>query len=536
MADGAPELEDQWADGQLLSLTPMPFSKILELLGRKKPVRKRTLEFEQMSALFSERLQRWRQVEFPPATGARVGVLFTPWLGSAVPFFNLECALQLARRGCRVTVFRDFSNVFDNTPHTAVNQSLDRLLAALPPAVKVEDAERYPVAAEAADPALAGKLVGENAIWKMRGEGGAEAYLAAHPEMREQTRQHLGRIHSLFSADRPDWLLIPGGVWALSGMYLALARQHKIDVTTYDSDPNLLLLAHGGAATHHADLPASFARLNSELGAMPDREEALVRTAHEELARRTAGKDDFGFQTVAAAGEPVANAGSVFVPLNLRWDSAALARGRLFPTVADWVRSLVRWAEDRPDVRLCFRQHPAERFPIARGNDDVSDLWRDSPARGRIKYVAASDTISSYDLLTTARVVLPYTSTLGIEATMLGLPVIMATDCYYAQLGFVWNAGSVAEYFRHIEEALTGQLSVTAGARRQAALAYVVGQQWGQLRTSLTPAPSDFFQWGAMAPEELWNLPEAQDICEAMLTRLPLSYLRYRRTLGEAAK
>jgi hypothetical protein len=443
--------------------------------------------------------------------------------------------LELARCGHRVTILRDFSNLFENAPHTSVTQSLDHLLSALPAEVKVLDVARLPVISNAGDSDLAAKILQENAIWKMRGESRSGEFLGKRPESFRESCKHLGRIRHLCSTGALDWLLVPGGIWGLSAMYLAIGRQHGVGVSTYDSDPGTLLLAHDGVAAHHADLPESFDRLRASLRKDPEAEEKLVQMAHAELTRRMEGKDDFGFQNVCA-GKANLDFGSVLIPLNLRWDSAALSRNRLFSNVADWLSAVVRWMELRPQVRLCIRQHPCERVPEVRGTDDVTGVWQQSPARERVTYVAATDPVSSYDLLRTARVVLPYTSTVGIEATMLGLPVIVSTDCYYANLGFVWNAGSIDEYFARLEEALNGQLAVSATARRQAALVYLLGQQWAQMRTFFTPTPADFLKWAIMPPEELWDLPEVQDLRDALSSRIPLSFLRFQRAFAICGK
>lgn len=511
----------------------MPGFSVLNFL-RGKDGRRAPSSFEKMADAYAGRIAAWRALPSAPPTGSRVGVLVTPWLGSAVPLYNLECSLALARTGSHVTVLRDASDIFDNAPHQSVIKALDRLLAALPPSMEVLDVARSPQIEDEADSAAAEKILRENAIWKLRGEEQAEKYLPGQVHRVTQAAAHLGRIRHLLKTQRLDWLLIPGGIWGISAIYAEVARQLGVGITTYDSDPGILLVAHDGAAAHHADLPRSFARLNAELESLPLKKNALVDLANGELARRAAGRDDFGFQTVAATAATI-DAGSVFVPLNLRWDSAALARGRLFGSVAEWLGALLRWAEQRPDARLCIRQHPSERHTEARGSDDVAAIWKDSPARDRVTYVQAADPVNTYDLLPAARVVLPYTSTLGIEATMLGLPAITSTNCYYADLGFVWNPATIEEYFARLDEAVDGQLKVTPEARRQAAVAYAIGQQWGHMRTFFTPTPADFPKWTALPPEELWQMGENADLHEAMSTRTPLSYLRYRRLWRDAA-
>ena len=486
----------------------------------------------EMARVFQRRLAEWRQIAPEPSVGGRAGVLVTPWLGSAVPFYNLELALELARHGLAVTVFWDASDVFGNASKRSEVEDLAQLLGQLPPHLTVVEVDDDAAGSAAVDAGLAESIVRENAIWKMRGEDLADAFTAERPEMLAAAQAHLERVSHLLRSNPVDWLLLPGGIYGLSAAYLALARRLGLGVSTYDSDPGMLIAAHDGAAAHHADMPRVFARLRAEFADRPWELAGLVEGSQEELAKRRAGVSTlFQFQKVAATNVATSDC-NILVPLNLRWDSAALTRQRLFPTVSEWLSQLIRWVEKNPTARLCLRQHPCERFDEIRGSDDLRPLLDAAAesARQRITFVAADDPSNTYDLLRTARVVLLFTSTLGVEATMLGIPVVTSTDCYYAALGFVWNARTVGEYFELIGQALDGGLRVTDEARRDAALTYGLTQNWAQMKTFFTPTPPDFPRWTALHPRALWQLEDTADLMQALITRTPLSYLRYRRS------
>lgn len=475
------------------------------------------------------RLAQWREIPTAPANGQKVGVLLTPWLSTAVPFFSLECALALAQRGCTVTILWDTSDVFGNASNPGEVEEIARLFPALPAHLGVIEVRAIGDEMPAGGGEIADGIIRENAIWKMRGEDRADDFLASRPGLLEATRKHLGGVEHFLRQSGVEWILVPGGLYGLSAAYLAVARQLGIGVSTYDSDVGMLMLSHHGAATHHADIPQSLALLETELRARPERETAIIEAASAELGKRRAGISDYQFQKVAASDRADGDH-NILVPLNLRWDSAALSRQRLFPSVAEWLTQLVRWTERTPDARLCIRQHPAERFPETRGSDDLGALLRAAGAeRESVRFVAADDAVSTYDLLRTARVVLPFSSTLGVEATMLGIPVVTSTNCYYAPLGFVWDALTVSEYFSRISEALVGQLAVSDAARRRAALVYHLTQTHALMKTFFTPLPLDFPKWTAFSPHALWSLPEPADLLTALVTRTPLSFLRYRR-------
>lgn len=504
----------------------------LSSLARKILHPRRRQPAGEMARVYLRRLAEWRQLTPEPPGGGRVGVLVTPWLRSAVPFYNLEIALEIARQGLSVTVFWDASDVFGNASERSEVEDIGQLLEHLPPHLTVVRVDDDTPSSEAVETGLAESIVRENAIWKMRGEERADDFIASRPEIRAAAEAHLGRVHHLLRRNAVDWLLVPGGIYGLSAAYLAIARKLGMGVSTYDSDPGMLMTAHDGAAAHHADMARVFAQLLAEFVDRPWELEGLVEGSRAELAKRQAGVSTlFQFQKVAATNVATSDC-NILVPLNLRWDSASLSRQRLFPTVSEWLSQLIRWVERNPAARLCLRQHPCERFDEIRGSDDVRPLIEAAAdsARRRITFVAADDPSNTYDLMRTARVVLPFTSTLGVEAIMLGIPVVTSTNCYYADMGFVWNARTVGEYFDLIGQALEGRLTVDDKAQRGAALTYGLTQNWAQIKTLFTPAPSDFPKWTALHPRELWSLQETADMMKALITRVPLSYLRYRRS------
>ena len=324
-------------------------------------------------------------------------------------------------------------------------------------------------------------------------------------------------------------MLIPGGVWAASGLYVHLASELGVHFTTYDCGVGLLFAAHDGAAAHFGDIPRALAALNES--ASSEERARLVAHAHAELQRRMEGRDVFRLQPKPAGATGDAGAQcDILVPLNYRSDSAALARQRVFASVTDWLTQLLDWAARRGDVRVAVRQHPCERIPEYRGTDDWNRILGGLLARSdRLRFIAAEDPINTYDLIANASVVLPFTSRVGIEAAMLGKPVILGTDCYYDSFRFVQNAASSDEYFALIEQALAGGLQPDGSQREEAALVYYLAERCLALKTDFTPQPSDFLKWVEKPREQLWAEPANADFREALLIREPVAWLQYRR-------
>lgn len=484
-----------------------------------------TGSFGELARRFHERLPRWPA----PAEsgGPRVAVLVTTWVKTAVPFFALECALALRNTGCQVTVLWDDSDLVGNAASKGEVAAVETILKNLPEGLSLLRVAHLDSGEAPLDDEFAASIVRENAVWKMRGESEAQAFIDERPTMQPAVRAHLSKVFTLLRKERFDQVLIPGGVYGVSAAYLAAARQLGHAFSVFDSGPGLLLLSHRGIAAHHDDTATSVEILLRDGSA--EEIAFAIREGQAELDRRIQGTDEHRYQLAPATGEATGNA-NVLVPLNLRWDAAALSRLRLFDSVEHWLTSLLDWASATPEARLCIRQHPVERHASTRSRDDLSTvLGRYAHLGDRLRFVAAADPVNSYDLQRAAKVVLPFTSSAGLEAAMLDRAVVLGTHCYYEHLPFVQRADSIDHYFQLIRQALADELKPTAQARDVAAIAYYFTQRCAYLRTRFTPVPDDFRTWVDIDPQTLWAEPCQTDLMTALRQRLPLPLVQHRR-------
>ena len=125
-----------------------------------------------------------------------------------------------------------------------------------------------------------------------------------------------------------------------------------------------------------------------------------------------------------------------------------------------------------------------------------------------------------------------HTSTVGIEAAALGKPVLAAGDSYYANLGFVYAAGSPQEYFDLLQQGMQGQLSVLPAQQEKAYIGYYL-RLCNQIWTDFTPDMPEFWKWSKRSPEELFADPVVTDILDAIDHNQPIALLRHHRRLKE---
>lgn len=493
-----------------------------------RPVKPRVDAFTGMVDAFADRCAQWpADTGAPAAEPQRFGVLVTPWLSTAVPFFSLECATQIRRAGHTPVILFDDTDLVQNSPEQAHAGQLRTLLASHFADVEVHLIGEAGTRPLVGDSELADPIFRENAIWRARGEVKADGFMVENQAASARIASHVGKVRGLLAAGKLDRLLIPGGMFGLSAIYVAMARELGISFATFDGSAGLLRLAQNGVAAHLADLPQAFQKLAGTLDAAT--REKVETIAQAELDDRLHSRDHRQFQLQAATGRTDLRYDLV-IPLNIRWDSAALGRQRAFPTVAAWLEAVLTWVAGHPELKVCIRQHPRERLDFAKGSDNLAPLLARFATLGeRLRYVAADEAVNTYDLLRHTRVVLPHTSTVGIEAALLGKPVVLSAACYYESLGFCHQAATPGEYFALITQALDGQLAVTPTQQADAALAYYLTQRCALARTVFTAHPDDFRTWVQTPPDALWNQPEVADFRSSLLTGQPFAQVRHQR-------
>jgi len=467
---------------------------------------------------FLARLLAPSQDALPSVVGPRVGVVVVPWQRTAVPFYLIEWALRLRRDGVRVELIWD---VWPNSPDrpTAEEATIARLLRAV--------SRRFDI--PVVSPAAAGDSNKEMTVRLERlAFEGVTRELKREPvwgdpavsTKAEKLRAHAGRVESFLAGRGYAWILLPGGVWAISGVYWEATQTQGIGVTTFDSGTGLLCFQHGGPAAHFPDLAPSMLALTEHCMTSPVVRRHVEDWVNNRLEIRRRGEDEFQLQPTG--GRSSTGAVHILVPLNYRLDTAAMCRQRLFRSVNEWLHALVDWAVSHPDVVIVFRQHPCEKIPAYRSGEDYSWI----PAAGaNLRFIAAEDPVNTYDLIRSCRVVLPHSSRVGIEAAIFGKPVVLAASTYYETMPFASAPESPSAYFSGIEELLARPPEQTERERCAALAAYFVAENYGLYRTHFTPVASDFEIWARSSSKELWKQDNNEVFVRALIERRPAADL-----------
>ncbi len=261
---------------------------------------------------------------------------------------------------------------------------------------------------------------------------------------------------------KPDVVLIPNGLILEMGIVFRVARYLGIPAVTFefnDQREQIWLAQNTSIMRQDTDY------LVEARCSLPMTDEMYERLADLENARRGArvwGKSKRLWQYVSAQGaaqtrkalglddRPV-----VLLAANVLGDSLTLGRNIFAESMSEWITKTVQYFAKRPDVQLVVRIHPGEKIvPQAKSMGTVvREALPEIPSH--IRLVGALDNVNTYDLIEVASLGLAYTTTVGVETAMNGIPVISCGNTHYRGRGFTLDPNSWEEYFSTLENVLS---------------------------------------------------------------------------------
>ncbi|GAG18925.1 unnamed protein product, partial [marine sediment metagenome] len=138
---------------------------------------------------------------------------------------------------------------------------------------------------------------------------------------------------------------------------------------------------------------------------------------------------------------------------NNMWDASAVGRDLVFGNVIEWVVKTIRFAGERPDrMQLVIKPHPAEKLRGTRQavGDEVRKVLPSLP--DNVRLLLPDVDINSTSIMKATDVGLVHTSTVGMEMSIYGIPVVVTSWTHYRDLGFTFDPVDQADYFRMLED------------------------------------------------------------------------------------
>ncbi len=277
-------------------------------------------------------------------------------------------------------------------------------------------------------------------------------YLASAASMAAQWRRILEETD-------PRALVIFNGIAFPEAVARAVARSKGVPVITHEVGlrPFSAYFTHGEATLREVPIPEGFT--------LTQEQEHLLE---EYLRRRAQGHFTMAGIRFWPKIQPLPDwlqariaEHEALVPVftNVIFDTSQVHANTLFKDMFHWLDVLASVVRAHPEVLFVFRAHPDEERPGKRSRESVADWMQRSGLldRPNVVFFAPRDYVSSYELIARARFVMVYNSSVGLEASALGTPVLCAGKARYSQVPSVHFPTEREAYLRTLEDFLTAE-------------------------------------------------------------------------------
>jgi hypothetical protein len=142
---------------------------------------------------------------------------------------------------------------------------------------------------------------------------------------------------------------------------------------------------------------------------------------------------------------------------NVIFDTSQVHANTLFPHMFAWLENVLAVATSHANVLFVLRAHPDECRPGKESRESVADWVKKSGILNlpNVMFYDANEFVNSYELIHRSHLVMVYNSTIGLEATLLGKPVLAGGKARFTQLETSFYPSSAEEYNQVLEKFLT---------------------------------------------------------------------------------
>lgn len=257
-----------------------------------------------------------------------------------------------------------------------------------------------------------------------------------------------------------DVVIVPNGLILEFGAVFETARYLEIPVVSYEfGEQRQRLWLDRNVPVMYQDTSQMWAAL---------REQAFDRGQFAKIRELVAARQDATlwnnfarrWQDVPVEGEQAIRSKLgldqrplVLMAANVIGDSLTLDRQGFSGSMTRWIKRTLAFFNHRPDVQFVIRAHPGElgmKGPSVQ--DTVAEVMSNPPEN--IHIIAPDAPVNTYDLVGIADLGLVYTTTVGLEFAMSGVPVVVAGKTHYRDKGFTLDPESWDQYFAILEQVL----------------------------------------------------------------------------------
>ena len=262
------------------------------------------------------------------------------------------------------------------------------------------------------------------------------------------------------SEGKPDLVIVPNGTIQELGVVCQMAKYLDIPVNTYefgDQRQTIWMSQNGEIMRQETDAmwevrreqkidEKQLERVQKLFGARQKGSVAENFTRLWQKAPAQGGAD--AREKLGLDERPV-----VLLATNVLGDSLTLGRDLFTKSMESWISRTVQYFNGRPDIQLVIRVHPGE--VLTHGVSMVDVVHQVLPMLPEhIHLIAPEEKTNTYDLMEAADLGLVYTTTVGLEMALNGLPVVVNAATHYRGRGFTLDPNSWVEYFKLLGKVL----------------------------------------------------------------------------------
>ncbi len=276
----------------------------------------------------------------------------------------------------------------------------------------------------------------------------------------ERNKAHVRKMLAWFDRERPEVVIVPNGSMLEFGITYQTARHAGIPAVTYEfgEQSERLWIAQNDDVMRQDTSVLWQARKDVPLTETEWRHVKDFFSARqggglwENFSRRWQGTPSQGRDKVRSDlgldSRPV-----VLLPANVLGDSLTLGRHIFSDSMTEWMTRTIEYFSQHNQAQLVIRIHPGEQLGWGPSVYDIlTEKYPQLPEN--VHLLPADAPVNTYDLVNIADFGLVFTTTVGMEMAMVGLPVIVTGQTHYRGKGFTIDVDSWEAYYTMLDRIL----------------------------------------------------------------------------------
>lgn len=262
---------------------------------------------------------------------------------------------------------------------------------------------------------------------------------------------------ALFSATQalidevdPIAVFVNESAYVQGGAPLEAARRESVPVYTqmFGYQDETILTSSGGRSPLPPFAPRGWVdrQMNRQLS--PEERDEIDR-----LMEGRASGENVSVQYTSATDQSIQSGNEITVGVftNLLWDASLTPEAGVYQDVYDWLGDTIDTLRDHNEVSVILKTHPAEAEFGTRESvtDWIEETYETIP--DNISLLRPDTEVNTYRVIDDIDVGIVYNSTVGLEMAYEGVPVVVAGETHYRDLGFTIDPPDVISYQRCID-------------------------------------------------------------------------------------